>query len=133
MSIIRQWLRLANAWLKKAAGPKHKIFPQLSLFGIKAIVLFPFILYASREDRNDPCTVQHEMVHWKQIRRVALLLSPVAPIAPILAVAGWYVAYLLIYLTQWVCASRKGHAVHIDEHLLEREAYKQEWRCRGYA
>jgi hypothetical protein len=77
----------------------------LDRFGIQGIVLYPFVLYASRSP--EPRIRRHEMVHVQQIRR--------------LGVGTFYLRYLLEYLQ----LRRKGISHH-DAYRgisFEKEAY----------
>lgn len=77
----------------------------LRWFGINAIVLWPFILYA---DRNpDPVTMNHEAIHRDQIRRTGVI------------------RFYVQYLAEYFLGRKRGlsHNEAYREISFEREAY----------
>ena len=76
-------------------------------FGIRAITLFPAIVY--RKGHRTPAIELHELYHWRQIRRWGVL--------------PWYIIYLVLAL---VYMGRPA-----NEHPLEREAYRIQWGAEG--
>lgn len=74
--------------------------------GIRAITLWPFILYRERT----PCIEVHERYHWHQAARWFVL--------------PWYIAYLAIGLFY---IGRPA-----DEHPLEREGYRLQRECEQW-
>ena len=67
--------------------PIELVFPPLRLFHIRAVTLFPFILYASVEDRKDMPLVLHEHYHWRDQLRWGIL--------------PWFLAYLVLQVFYW--------------------------------
>lgn len=88
-------------------NPIEIIFPPITVLGIRAITLWPCILYVSQEVKADLCIRAHEMYHWHQALRWGIL--------------PWYVAYLVIGLFY---IGKPANA-----HPLEREAYRIQREC----
>jgi hypothetical protein len=87
---------------------KVRGFFPLSWFGIRGIVLYPFVIYAPK--RPDAILEHHEYIHWQQIK-----------------VFGFFNFYGL-YVREYLRGRRKGlnHDQAYREISFEKEAYQQE-------
>ena len=89
---------------EQAMRPIEIALPRLHAPNIRAITLWPFILYR-RGDEGDPALRCHEFYHWREARRWGVI--------------PWYLTYLLLLPFYF----RKDPR----EHPLEAKAYEHQF------
>lgn len=87
--------------------PIEVVLPIIRRLHIKAVVLWPFIVYGSQEIRRDECTQAHELFHWRQALRMGVI--------------PFYLLYLVLGIFY---IGRPA-----SEHPLEREGYRIQRAC----
>jgi hypothetical protein len=87
---------------------KVRGFFPLSWFGIRGIVLYPFIIYAPKHP--DTILEQHECIHWQQVKAYGVF------------------NFYLIYLREYMRGRKRGlnHDQAYREISFEKEAYQEE-------
>jgi hypothetical protein len=87
---------------------KIRGFFPLSWFGIRGIVLYPFVIFAPKHP--DAILKHHEYIHWQQVK------------------AHGFFYFYLIYLRDYLKGRKKGlnHDQAYREISFEKEAYLEE-------
>ena len=88
--------------------PIEITLPRLHAPNIRAITLWPFILYR-RGDQQDPALRSHEFFHWRQALRWGVL--------------PWYLAYVLLLPFYY----RKDP----QDHPMEHPAYQRQFEVEA--